>query len=155
MIKYITIDEAKDYYYPKPAGMSVKFTDAYTLTPDNDNPEHEYVHYWVERKRFDASLSFNEGYIYILESKGQPGILKVGYTDRTPQARVSEINNGTGVIVPWYIANAFACKSPEYIETLVHQALGTYHVNKEGFNVTVSEAERIIAKVIDENNAGI
>lgn len=155
MITYITSAEAQENYYPKPAGMSVKYTDAYTLTPDENNPHCEHVHYWVKRQRFDASLSFNQGYIYILESKGQSGILKIGYTDRTPQQRLNEINGGTGVIIPWYIVNSFACKSPEYIETLVHQALNQYHVNKEGFNVSIREAERVIDKIIVENNAGI
>ena len=155
MIKHITLEEAKENYYPRQSGMSVKYTDAYTLTPDPDNTHQEYVHYWVSRQRFNAQLSFNEGYIYILESKGQPGILKIGYTDRTPQERVREINRGTGVIVPWYIVNAFPCKAPDSIEVLVHQALHPYHLNKEGFNMLVSKAEEVIERVIRENNAGI
>ena len=156
----ITLDEAKQDYYPRPNGMSVKYVDAFTLTPLEDEQYKdcttaEFVNYWIKRQRFEAQLSFNEGYIYILESKGQLGILKIGYTDRTPQQRLNEINGGTGVIIPWYIVNSFACKSPEYIETLVHQALSQYHVNKEGFNVSIREAERVIDKVIVENNAGV
>jgi len=155
MIKHITLEEAKENYYPKPAGMSVRYTDAYTLTPDNNESNSEHVHYWVKQQRFDARLSFNQGYIYILENKGQAGILKIGYTDRTPQQRLQEINGGTGVIIPWYIVNSFACKSPEHIETLVHQALSQYHVNKEGFNISIREAERIIDKIIADSNAAV
>ena len=108
-----------------------------------------------ERHSFDAQLSFNEGYIYVLENKGQPGILKIGYTDRTPQSRLKEINAGTGVITPWIIINTFACKAPSHIEGLVHTQLWEYHVNKEGFAVTPKMAEDVIARIISENNAGI
>lgn len=159
MIK-ITLEEAKQDYYPKPNNMSVKYVDAFTLTPLTDNKYNsydtaEFINYWIKRQRFEAQLSFNEGYIYVLENKGQPGILKIGYTDRTPQARVKEINSGTGVITPWFIINAFACKAPTQIESLVHAQLDRYRVNKEGFAVKASHAEEIIASIIAENNAAI
>ncbi len=159
MIK-ISLEEAKENYYPRPAGMSVKYTDAFTLTP-LDGPQYEnyttaeFINYWIKRQRFEAQLSFNEGYIYVLENKGQPGILKIGYTDRTPQARVKEINSGTGVITPWFIVNAFPCKAPAQIESIIHSQLNRYRVNKEGFAVTVSTADDIITRIIAENNAAI
>ena len=156
----ISLDDAKLDYYPKPPGMSVKYADAYTLTPlvgeqySNYNSA-DFVNYWVKRQRFEAQLSFNEGYIYILENKGQPGILKIGYTDRTPQQRVREINGGTGVITSWYVVNAFACKAPSHIESIVHSQLNPYHVNKEGFAVSVSYTEEVIINIIRENKAAI
>ncbi len=159
MIK-ISLEEAKENYYPRPAGMSVKYTDAFTLTP-LDGPQYEnyttaeFINYWIKRQRFEAQLSFNEGYIYVLENKGQPGILKIGYTDRTPQARVKEINSGTGVITPWFIVNAFPCKAPAQIESIIHSQLNRYRVNKEGFAVTVSTTDDIITRIIAENNAAI
>jgi hypothetical protein len=159
MIK-ISLEEAKENYYPRPAGMSVKYTDAFTLTP-LDGPQYEnhttaeFINYWIKRQRFEAQLSFNEGYIYVLENKGQPGILKIGYTDRTPQARVKEINSGTGVITPWFIVSAFPCKAPAQIESIIHSQLNQYRVNKEGFAVTISAADNIITRIIAENNAAI
>ena len=155
IMKLITMEEAKREYYPKNEGESVVYANAYTLTPDPNDPEFEIVHYWIKRHSFDAQLSFNEGYIYVLENKGQPGILKIGYTDRTPQSRLKEINGGTGVITPWIIINTFACKAPSHIEGLVHTQLWEYHVNKEGFAVTPKMAEDVIARIISENNAGI
>jgi hypothetical protein len=156
----ISLEEAQQNYYPKPAGMSVRYTDAFTLTPLTGShydgyDSADYVNYWIKRQRFDAQLSFNEGYIYILENKGQPGILKIGYTDRTPQQRVKEINGGTGVITPWYIVNAFPCKAPSHIESIVHAQLNSYHVNKEGFAIKVSYAEELIIQIIQENNASV
>ena len=156
----ITLDEAKQDYYPRPNGMSVKYVDAFTLTPLEDEQYKdcttaEFVNYWIKRQRFEAQLSFNEGYIYILENRGQPGILKIGYTDRTPQTRVREINSGTGVITPWFIVNAFQCKSPAQIESIIHSQLNQYRINKEGFGVTTLAAEQIIVQIINENRANI
>jgi len=151
----VTLEEAKSEYYPKPDYESVLYADAFTLTPDPQHEGWEYVHYWIKRAHFDAQLSFNEGYIYVLENKGQPGILKIGYTDRTPQSRLKEINGGTGVITPWYIINSFPCKAPAHIEGMVHTQLWDYHVNKEGFAVTPKMAEDIIIRIINENNASI
>jgi hypothetical protein len=153
MIERITMDEAQNEYYPKPTSIPVKFTDAFTFSPVGDG--WEKVHYWIKRQRFEAQLAFNQGYIYILANKAMPGILKIGYTDRTPQQRVKEINGGTGVIVPWYVVNAFACKAPDYIESIIHNQLNQYNINKEGFAITETMANEVIAHIIEENQAGI
>ena len=36
------------------------------------------------------------GWVYITSNKGQPGLIKVGYTDRDPEIRAGELG-GTGV----------------------------------------------------------
>lgn len=151
----ITLEQAKESFFPKPMNTPLDRNTFFSLTPDPNDSSVDYVHYWIKRQSFNAQLSFNEGYIYILENKSLPGILKIGYTDRSPLERVREINAGTGVIIPWHINNTFPCKSPNHIETLVHQALSQYRLNKEGFNVSVSLAEETIHKIIDENNAHI
>jgi hypothetical protein len=153
--KRITLEEAESHYYPKPEGVSCTCAHAYTLTRDPDDELNDYVHYWIKNGTFNAALSFNEGYIYILGNKGQPGLLKIGYTDRTPQERVKEINGATGVITPWYVVNAFACRAPLQIESLVHKKLKPFHVSKEGFAVTLSHAEEIITSIISDNNANL
>lgn len=153
--KHITIEEAKLNFHPKPQSLPLDKHIHFTLTQDEKDPTIDHVHYWVERTTFDANLSFNEGYVYVLENHGIPGILKIGYTDRSVQERVREINSGTGVITPWYSVSHFHCKSPKHIETLVHQSLSTYRVNKEGFNVSLNQAQEIINKIIAENNATI
>lgn len=152
-IKHITLDEAQQHYAPKPEHIPVNTTHAYTLTKLEDG--WEKVEYWVKKKNFNALLGLGEGYIYILANKGIPGVLKIGYTDRTPQDRVREINGGTGVITPWYIVNSFECKSPSIVESIIHSQLREYHVNKEGFAVSISFAEELISRVIIANNAQI
>jgi hypothetical protein len=153
--KRITLEQAKESFFPKPSSWMLNKDTFFSLTPDENDPLTSHVHYWIERQRFDAHLSFNEGYIYILESKGTPGILKIGYTDRSVQDRVREINAATGVIIPYYPIASFHCKAPKHIETLVHQALASHRVNKEGFNIKLAQAEKIIHKIIAENNAHI
>lgn len=153
--KRITLEEAHENYYPKPEGIPCNVANAYTLTTDPNDPAWSNVHYWIKRQSFNAKLSFNEGYIYILENKGQPGVLKIGYTDRTPQDRVKEINSATGVITPWFIVRAFSCKAPLQIERLVHSQMSDYWVSKEGFAITIPAAEKIVLSVIEENNATI
>jgi hypothetical protein len=153
--KRISLEEAQNHYYPKPEGIPCTIANAYTLTPVSQQDGWEEVHYWIKKISFNAKLALDEGYIYILENKNQPGILKIGYTDRTPQERVREINSATGVITPWFIVNAFPCKSPSSIERLVHNELSNYRVNKEGFAITLPLAERTVLSIIAENNAGI
>lgn len=153
--KRITLEEANKKYYKLPDNMPVVCANAYTLTPDEDG--FDQVQYWVRYNNFDAKLALGEGWVYILANKATPGILKIGYTDRTPQDRVKEINGATGVIVPWFVVNAFQCKSPAIIESLVHRTLDDLRItrNKEGFAVSLNQAEDTITRIIKENNAGI
>jgi hypothetical protein len=155
MTKRISLDEAKQNFLPKPSNMPLNKDTFFTLTPDPLDSVTNIVNYWIEKFRFDAHLSFNEGYIYILENKGIPGVLKIGYTDRSVQDRVKEINRGTGVITTWYIVSSFPCKSPKHIETIIHQKLRSFNINKEGFGIKLHEAEHTIEQIIIENNAQI
>ena len=155
MTKRITLEEAKQNFLPKPQTLPLNKDIFFTLIPDSEDKTMECVHYWVGKQYFNAKLSFNEGYIYILENKGIPGILKIGFTEKAPTERVKEINSGTGVITKWYIANTFACKSPKNIEILVHQQLKQYNVNKEGFGVTLPHAENVIKQIIIDSNASL
>ncbi len=155
--KRITLEEANVNFFPKPFDYPVNTSTYFTLTTDKQDPTIDHVHYWIKNQSVDLSLSLGEGYLYILSNKSIPGILKIGYTDRTPQERVKEINSATGVITNWYVANSFACRSPKVIESLVHTQLKDCRItnNKEGFAVNLHEAERIISNIIVENNAAI
>jgi hypothetical protein len=39
------------------------------------------------------------GFVYVLSTREQPDLLKIGYTDRAVEQRVNEINRATGVVV--------------------------------------------------------
>jgi len=154
-LKLITLEEAEKEYYKLPNDMPVVCANAYSFTLLEDG--FDQVQYWVRYSNFDAKLALGEGWVYILANKSLPGILKIGYTDRTPNDRVREINGATGVIVPWWCVNAFQCKSPAIIERLVHNHLDDLRINKnkEGFNVSLTQAEEVITRIIQENQAGL
>ena len=98
-------------------------------------------------------LEGGDGYVYVLENPAQPGICKIGSTGRTPGERLKEINAGSGVIYPWRVATAFRCKAPLTVEKIVHRELNSVRVrsNKEGFEISVEEAEKAIQQVINSN----
>ena len=154
-IKQITLEEANKEYYKLPDDMPVVCANAFSLTPDEDG--FDQVEYWVRYNNFDAKLALGEGWVYILANKALPGILKIGYTDRAPSDRVREINGATGVIVPWHLVSAFQCKSPSIIERLVHNNLDDLRINKnkEGFAVSLNQAEEVITRIIQENQTGL
>jgi hypothetical protein len=52
----ITLEQAQlDYYLrPNTTHDNVRYTDAFTLSPDPANPRFDIVQYWVKRDRFDV-----------------------------------------------------------------------------------------------------
>ena len=49
-MKGITLNEAKENYYPKPSHMAVKYADAFTLTPDTDDEHTRHVQPFSKEK---------------------------------------------------------------------------------------------------------
>ena len=93
-----------------------------------------------------------EGQIYILSTREMPSILKIGFTNRTVEERIKEINSSTGVVIPfgvravWNVANA-----PE-IERRIHQLFSKFRVraDREFFNIDYFEACSAIYSLIKE-----
>lgn len=115
------------------------------------------VYYFIKRDELFSRLGGGEGYVYIFECPSQPGILKIGETERTPQERLRELNRSSGVIMPWIIHSAFPCKSPRAVEQLVHLELSGCRINsqKEGFAIFPEKAEEVIKNVIKRYEAEI
>ena len=40
--------------------------------------------------------------VYILMNKAMPGLIKIGYTNKTIEKRMKELSRHSGVIVPFY-----------------------------------------------------
>lgn len=97
------------------------------------------------------------GYMYILTCPNQPGICKIGSTERTPEARLREINYATGVIIDWEVYSAFSCKAPKSIEAIVHKLLYEQRISrrKEGFAVSPEVAQKVVRRVISDCKAEI
>lgn len=152
-LEYIPAEEVdRTMYRPLLKTETMEIADVYTFE-DGEEENESIVQYWV--RIVPTELGPGKGYIYILENAGQPGILKIGFTTRTPQDRVKEINSSTGVIIPWYIRNAFQCKSPDAMEKLIHERLKRYKVHKEGFGIRLEEAEKVILQVLEEQSSKI
>lgn len=151
-IVYIPVEEVNRALYRPMTDMDyITEASAFSLILEEDRVNK--VQYWVRTVLTD--LGPGKGYIYVLENAGHPGILKIGFTTRTPQERVKEINASPGVIIPWYIRNAFQCKSPDIMEKMIHEKLRYFRVCKEGFGVSLENAERIILEVLQEQNTKI
>ena len=88
-----------------------------------------------------------KGYIYILSNPFMKGLLKIGYTERTPEERLVELQS-TGVPSDFVLECTYFSKDPAGDEKVIHERLDKYRVNKkrEFFEVELEFA----CKVIDE-----
>ena len=86
-------------------------------------------------------------FIYILSNVSMPGLLKIGYTTRTVQQRVQELNGATGVPTPFVIEAYFRSEAPEIHERRVHRALASHRAGKEFFRINVEGAKAKVAEV--------
>lgn len=102
------------------------------------------------------------GWLYILSTKSQPNILKIGMTLRTVPERISEINSATGVLYPLSARTVYKVKDAKAAERRVFQLLSDYRVrrDREFFEIPFIEAVRIIEEelfhdLILKRNQGI
>ena len=95
-----------------------------------------------------------DGYIYCFSNVSMPGILKVGMTERTPEARLSEANASDTWRPPTPYKIEFAKKvlNPSKKESTLHTLLEQYteriHPRREFFRVS-SEEVRTFFDLID------
>ena len=79
-----------------------------------------------------------------------PGLVKVGYSSKDPEARASELNS-TGVPHPYTVDYEILVEDPYKLEQKAHRALTEKKENKEWFRCTVEEAISAIKKVNEGN----
>jgi hypothetical protein len=97
----------------------------------------------------------NAGWIYILSTRELPDLLKIGMTTRTVLDRVREINNATGVAIPFGVRRCWRVTDPRQSEKLLHQILDGARLrpDREFFRVDFFEVERSIQEAL--NQAGL
>lgn len=71
------------------------------------------------------------GYVYILSTRTYPRLLKIGYTERTVEQRLKEINSATGVAEPYGARAVWIVQDAPQVEKAVHQALSEYRVRAD------------------------
>jgi hypothetical protein len=103
-------------------------------------------------KRGGAELEPGVGFVYVLSTRDQPDLLKIGYTERPIEQRVAEINRATGVVVPFGARGVWRVRDARSMESQVHQALAEHRVrsDREFFNVSYREASKKISSLIRE-----
>ncbi|MGH3997622.1 MAG: GIY-YIG nuclease family protein [Pseudonocardiaceae bacterium] len=101
-------------------------------------------------KRGGAPAESGVGFVYVLSTRDQPRMLKIGYTNRPIDVRVAEINRATGVVVPYGARTVWRVVAAREVEAVVHQALADYRVrpDREFFDLEFTDAAKVIADLI-------
>ena len=89
----------------------------------------------------------SEGYIYALHNQYLVGILKIGYTTRTPAARAKELSN-TSVPTDFECVYYARVREPESNEARVHVKMASRKVGREFYKVTAEEAREFIRAAV-------
>jgi hypothetical protein len=93
----------------------------------------------------------SRGWVYVLDNPSMPGKVKIGFTERIPDMRASELD-ATGVPTPFVIQFTALVDRAFELEQAVHTSMDVNRVrqNREWFNLTVDEAiEAIKTSAID------
>jgi hypothetical protein len=146
-MKRITLEQSK-MYIP----VSEDFTNSeptyFILTQDPEEPEWENITYFTARRNniYDGREGEGDSWVYVLANKTMPNLVKIGYTNRTPDKRAEQISRGTGVPIKFTVEFAFKCFNGEQLERELHKYLTPYRVNteREFFQLTVDEARKTI-----------
>lgn len=99
----------------------------------------------------DESSEF-VGKIYILSTRESKDILKIGYTNRTVEERVREINSATGVLIPYGVRAMWLVKSAKEVEAELHTLLAPFRIrqDREFFQMEFRDAFKFITGYIRE-----
>ena len=89
------------------------------------------------------------GFVYVISNAAMPGLLKVGFTVRSVDERIAELNSGTAVPSPFIVEGVFPSTDPESHELQIHRELAATRLQpqREFFKITAAEALRIVANV--------
>jgi len=147
MVTLITTDQAKefisieeDFLRSEPA--------FYTLTQDPLFPEWDLVTYYTSRKKNLYRNRDGEGdsWLYIMSNETMPNLLKIGFTNKTPDKRAKQLSRSTGVPLEFKVEYAFKCFNSQQLESEIHRYLlsSRINTNREFFEISLEEAKRVV-----------
>jgi hypothetical protein len=91
-----------------------------------------------------------EGFVYVMSNELMPGVVKVGYTTRTPDARALEMSSHEAVPVRMRVEYyAFVDAAVSDVESRAHRHLRDCNVAKEWFRCDVPKAILAVRKACD------
>lgn len=88
------------------------------------------------------------GHIYILKNNFIPTLVKIGYTERSPEARARELSNFTGVPGDFTIVFSWIVAEPACIEKKIHFELGSLRRAGEFFELGADEATKTVRELL-------
>ena len=106
------------------------------------------IEHYLNSFLYGKNTEFTEksGFIYILSTRSQPKVLKIGMTRRPVEIRVKEINSATGVVIPYGIRATWQVDDCAKVEHDIHKLLSNYRVrsDREFFELDFYEASSIV-----------
>lgn len=91
------------------------------------------------------------GYVYVLTNPAMPGLVKIGFTDRSPTERARELSATTGVPSPFAVASSiFVREKAALIERACHAELRHRRAGKEFFQISPDDAAKLIRRKYTE-----
>lgn len=93
----------------------------------------------------------SQGYVYILSNPAMPGLVKIGRTTRSAQARANELYQ-TGVPAPFKVECEVKTPDCDELEAIVHASFldKRYANDREFFEVEIDDAKRVITDALQE-----
>ncbi len=103
----------------------------------------------------ELSLEEGCGYLYLLSTRSDRSLIKIGQTQRSLLKRVEEINRATGVVDPFSPRNIWFVVDPVGAESAAHELLSEYRVrvDREFFRIEPREASRKITELLRTTDA--
>jgi len=91
------------------------------------------------------------GWVYCLVHPQYPNLIKIGYTERSVNQRIAELERGTGTLPGYVCVFAVNCFEPYLLEQGIHKRLARYRVwaEKEFFQIELGTAERAVQTEIN------
>ena len=83
------------------------------------------------------------GWVYIITNEAMPGFVKVGYTERVPERRATELA-GTGIPTPNVVAFQLQVTDPRDVGRNAHGVLESSRAGREWFRCSVEHARCVL-----------
>lgn len=108
-------------------------------------------------KQEEPPVEEGMGFLYLLSSRENKKLLKIGQTRRDIVKRVDEINRATGVVEPLGVRHLWRVRDPVRAERDVHQLLAQHRVrvDREFFLMEFHEAVRLIEDYLAGADAAV
>ena len=138
---------------------AIKFRDAVAFSDARVNllrlPTRKCLKIHLGREKLAEKAG--AGWIYVLSHRDTPELLKVGMTNRSVEERAREINNATGVAIPFGVRRCWRVVDASKAEKLAHKALREFRVreDREFFRVSFSTASKLLGDIIRKNKLEI